>query len=161
MISCSRANLTDPAEATAMIDLLNTYATDVMGGSSDLDPYVRENLAKELLKRPTAHCFLARVDGEPAGVSICFEGFSTFSCKPLLNIHDFAVSPMYRRRGVATALLQCIEQYAKLIGCIKLTLEVLEGNHGAQKLYTTCGFEGYELAADTGKALFWQKKLNS
>ena len=61
----------------------------------------------------------------PAGVAICFEGFSTFACKPLLNIHDFCVKAEFRRRGLAMAMLMHIEIFARSIGCCKLTLEVL------------------------------------
>ncbi|CFP45632.1 acetyltransferase [Bordetella pertussis] len=42
-----------------------------------------------------------------------------------------------------------------------MTLEVLEGNTRAQALYRRLGYAGYELAADTGRAMFWQKKLSA
>lgn len=158
-VTCSHANLTNSTEAADVIRLLNTYATDIMGGSTPLSDFAQHNLIAELAKRPTAHCFLAYIGGEAVGVSISFEGFSTFECKPLLNIHDFAVSPDHRRKGVGKALMNHIIGFAQSIGCCKLTLEVLEGNSGAQQLYRLCGFEGYELGGDTGKGLVWQKKL--
>eukprot|EP00600_Ochromonadales_sp_CCMP1393_P003719 CAMPEP_0174994664 /NCGR_PEP_ID=MMETSP0004_2-20121128/23758_1 /TAXON_ID=420556 /ORGANISM="Ochromonas sp., Strain CCMP1393" /LENGTH=142 /DNA_ID=CAMNT_0016248919 /DNA_START=66 /DNA_END=494 /DNA_ORIENTATION=+ len=142
-----------------MMEILEVYAMDIMGGGKSLEAEVKANLPAELRKRPFAHVFIATVDGIPAGLSICFEGFSTFACKPLINIHDLCVVPTMRRKGVATALLFAIEQLAKSLDCCKLTLEVLEGNHGAKKAYTQFGFTGYELDADTGKALFWEKKV--
>ena len=52
-----------------------------------------------------------------------------------------------------------IEQHAREIGCCKVTLEVLEGNHPAKKAYSQAGFAAYELDPEAGQALFWQKKL--
>lgn len=158
-IVCSLANLHNPEDAQAILQLLNDYATDIMGGSAPLSDFVQSHLIEELQRRPTAFCFLARIDGEAVGVATTFEGFSTFACKPLLNIHDFAVSPNHRRLGVGRALMTFIETFACEKGFCKLTLEVLEGNEGAKELYRRCGFAGYELLAESGKALFWQKKL--
>lgn len=159
-ISCREADLASSADAQLLVELLNIYATDPMGGSSPLDDFVRENLAEELRKRPTAHAFFAFVDGVPAGLSICFEGFSTFECKPLINIHDMVVVPDFRRRGVCSALLACIEEFARSIGCCKVTLEVLEGNHVAKSPYIKAGFGPYMLNPEAGCAQFWQKKLH-
>lgn len=159
-VTCSKADLRNPDDAATTVMLLNAYATDLFGGLEPLSDYARENLASELAKRPTAHVFIARVDNQPAGLAICFEGFSTFECRSLLNIHDFAVVPQYRRKGVGGELMMFVESFARSIGCCKLTLEVLQGNLPAQKLYNTCGFGSYELDDINGHALFWQKKLN-
>ena len=51
------------------------------------------------------------------------------------------------------------EEIAKDLGCCKLTLEVLSGNEKAKAAYLRFGFDGYQLAPETGHALFWQKKL--
>ena len=73
----------------------------------------------------------------------------------MLNIHDFCVSPNYRRRGLAIAMLMEIEQFARSQGYCKLTLEVLSENTPAKKVYERAGFGGYEF----GIAEFWLKKL--
>eukprot|EP01031_Cornospumella_fuschlensis_P035955 gene35955-43609_t len=159
-ITCSKADLNNAVDAEATVTLLNAYATDLFGGLEPLSDYARDNLAFELAKRPNAHVFIARVDGQPAGLAICFEGFSTFECRSLLNIHDFAVAPQFRRKGVGGELMMFVESFARSIGCCKLTLEVLQGNTPAQKLYNSCGFAGYELDDVNGHALFWQKKLH-
>ncbi|BAQ63891.1 acetyltransferase [Geminocystis sp. NIES-3709] len=138
---------------------MNTYALDSMGGGEELSHYVKSNLTIELAKRKSIHTILAFIDHKPAGLIIAIEGFSTFACKPLLNIHDLIVSPNYRRRGISKLLLQTVEDIALELGCCKLTLEVLEGNSIAKSAYRTFGFEGYQLNPDMGRALFWQKKL--
>lgn len=153
------ANLTDKTHAEAVVDLLNEYAKDEMGGGSELTEFVKQNLVSELQKRPGVHAILAFIDRQPAGLVICMEGFSTFACKPLLNVHDVVVVQKFRGRGLSKSLLAKAEELAVELGCCKLTLEVLEGNSVAQKAYTAAGFVGYELNPRMGKALFWQKKL--
>lgn len=159
MIEIVEADLSLLAHAEAMIQLMDEYALDLMGGGKGLSDYVKANLTAELAKRTTAHIILAFVDTEPAGLVVCLEGFSTFACQPLLNIHDVIVALPYRGRGLSKLLLQKVEEIAIALGCCKLTLEVLEGNHIAQSAYKACGFSGYELNPQMGKALFWEKKL--
>jgi ribosomal protein S18 acetylase RimI-like enzyme len=102
---------------------------------------------------------LCYVDGQPAGLCNCVEGFSTFKAKPLVNIHDIAVAPRYRGLGISHRLLEKTEAIARERGCCKLTLEVLQGNEVAQNSYRSFGFTGYELDAALGQALFWEKPL--
>jgi GNAT superfamily N-acetyltransferase len=153
------ADLSLPSHASALVYLLNEYAKDDMGGGAELPEFVKNNLAAELRKRQGAHVALAFIDGAPAGMAVCFEGFSTFACKPLLNVHDLIVAHAYRGRGLSKKLLAKAEEIAIRLGCCKLTLEVLEGNAIAQAAYKACGFAGYELDPKMGKAMFWQKKL--
>jgi GNAT superfamily N-acetyltransferase len=159
MIDVVEADLSLSAHAEAMIQLMDAYALDPMGGGQGLPNYVKENLPAELAKRKSAHVILAFIDSQPAGLVVCLEGFSTFACKPLLNIHDAIVALPYRGRGLSKLLLQKAEEIALDLGCCKLTLEVLEGNHVAQSAYKAFGFSGYELNPKMGKALFWEKKL--
>lgn len=159
MIEIVTADLNLPRHADAFLALLNAYALDVMGGGSELPAYTKANLVGELQKRRTAHVILAFIEGEPAGLVNCIEGFSTFAAKPLLNIHDVMVTQAFRGRGIARMMLARAEQIAMELGCCKLTLEVLEGNAAAQALYRACGYSGYALDPTMGNALFWQKKL--
>jgi ribosomal protein S18 acetylase RimI-like enzyme len=154
-----RADLSVPRHARAVISLMDEYARDPMGGGNGLSEYAKSNLVSELAKRQTARVILAFVEDLPAGLVICLEGFSTFACQPLLNIHDAIVSLPYRGRGLSKLMLQAAEQMAIELGCCKLTLEVLEHNYLAQTAYRSFGFNGYELNPEMGKALFWEKKL--
>ena len=72
-------------------------------------------------------------------MAIYLEGFSTFACRPLLNLHDLGVSPRFQGQGVGKALLSALEQRGLAMGCCKITLEVLEGNAVAQGLYRKQG----------------------
>ncbi|NJM49169.1 MAG: GNAT family N-acetyltransferase [Alkalinema sp. RU_4_3] len=154
-----RVDLTQNSHGLAILKLLNDYALDPMGGGAPLSEFVLANLVGRLRDRPTFHGVLAFVDGQPAGLINCFEGFSTFAAQSLLNIHDVVVSKEYRGRGLFKKMYWEVETIAENIGACKLTLEVLEGNAVAQSAYRSVGFSGYELDPEIGQALFWQKKL--
>jgi ribosomal protein S18 acetylase RimI-like enzyme len=139
--------------------LLDAYSKDQMGGSQPLPESVRSNLANELSKLPHAFSIICYVNNKPAGLVNCFEAFSTFKCKPLINIHDVVVVNEFRGLGLSQPMLSKVEEIAKLKGCCKITLEVLEGNKVAQKSYIKFGFAGYELDPIMGKALFWQRNV--
>ncbi|HIO96892.1 MAG TPA: GNAT family N-acetyltransferase [Leucothrix sp.] len=159
MIKIIQADLTNPIHAKALITLLNSYALDAMGGGEALSDFTKANLAKEINKRSDTTVILAFDGDKPAGLINCIEGFSTFACKPLINIHDVYVSADFRGKGIATKLLQEAELLARNKGCCKITLEVLEGNKPTKQAYLKLGFDGYELDPEMGKAMFWQKKL--
>lgn len=159
MLSIIHADFNVPAHGAMVLALLDEYARDPMGGGEPLSDYARANLIPELAKRPHAGALIALQDGEPAGLAIYLEGFSTFASRPLLNLHDFMVAGRFRGMGIAQALLAELDKVALARGCCKLTLEVVQGNEPAKALYRKMGFEGYTLAEETGQALFWQKKL--
>jgi len=140
-----------------IVNLLNSYAEDPMGGGESLSSYTQENLTAKLAELSYAFSFICYVGAEPAGLINCFDGFSSFSCKPLINIHDIVVLDEFRGLGISQLLLAAVENIAKEKGCCKITLEVLEGNDIAKKAYLKYGFAGYELSPEMGKALFWQK----
>ena len=154
-----QADLQKAQHAKDLIFLLNAYACDPMGGGEPLSDYAKAHLAEALQQRPTAVAFLAYENDQPAAFSICFEGFSTFACQPLLNIHDFAVHPTFRGKGIAKDLMRFISDVAQARGCCKLTLEVLEGNAPARALYIDQGFATYELDPAMGGAIMMQKKF--
>lgn len=141
--------------------LLDAYAADPMGGGVALDESVKSNLVKELSRLPHAFSVIAYFDGDPAGLVNCFEAFSTFMCRPLVNIHDIVVLEKYRGKGISQKMLEKVEEIALEKGCCKITLEVLGGNEVAKSAYKKFGFSGYALDPKAGTALFWQKLLTS
>ena len=155
------ADYADKKHAVEIVQLLNEYANDPMGGGESLPLFVQENLVAELAKRPYAFSLIGYVGAEPAGLINCFESFSSFSCKPLINIHDVIVLNEFRGHGISQLMLNEVDRIAKQRGCCKVTLEVLEGNQVAKRAYLKHGFAGYELDPEMGKALFWQKAIES
>jgi ribosomal protein S18 acetylase RimI-like enzyme len=154
-----RADYADPRQAAALVALLDAYARDPMGGGAPLPARARAELPARLNRIPGAFSLLAYLGAAPVGLVNCFEGFSTFACRPLLNVHDLAVLPAWRGRGIGRALLARVEAIARERDCCKLTLEVLQGNRSAQALYRVQGFHPYQLNPVLGSAEFWQKDL--
>lgn len=142
-----------------ILNLLDGYARDPMGGGEPLAESTKLQLVPSLAERPFAFSILAYVDGQPAGLTNCFEGFSTFACKPLINIHDLVVASGFRGQQISQRMLQKVEDVATGKGCCKVTLEVLSNNTVAKSAYQKFGFAGYELDPEAGQALFWQKAL--
>ncbi|HTA18244.1 MAG TPA: GNAT family N-acetyltransferase [Polyangia bacterium] len=153
------ADLAREAHRRAVVALTAAYALDPMGNGGPLPPEVLERLADELRGFPTTLIFLA-YDGDAAiGIATCFLGFSTFAARPLVNVHDLAVLPERRGAGVATRLLAAVEARARELGCCKVTLEVLENNHPARRLYHRAGFAQATYTEAAGGGLFYAKSL--
>jgi ribosomal protein S18 acetylase RimI-like enzyme len=158
-IEVIKANYLDRKHSKEIRELLDIYASDPMGLGKPLDKAVKENIVKELSQLSYAFSLIAYVKGEPAGLANCFESFSTFACKPLINIHDFVVLEQYRGNGVSQKMLNKVEKIAISKDCCKITLEILSNNEAAKASYKKFGFISYELDPKAGVALFWQKKL--
>ena len=157
------ADYVNPAHAEALVSLLDAYARDLAGGGAPLSEFARANVVRELGRRQ-AFSVLA-FDGAdiesatPVGLVNCIEGFSTFACRPLVNVHDVVVTISHRGRGVAALMLAEVERIARERGACKLTLEVLSGNASARRLYERFGFAGFQLDPAMGQAQFLQKWL--
>jgi ribosomal protein S18 acetylase RimI-like enzyme len=158
-IEIVKANYLDTTHENEIQTLLDAYASDTMGGGKALTSEVKDNVVKELSRLPHAFSLIGYIEGVPVSLVNCFEAFSTFSCKPLINIHDLVVLEDYRGNGISQRMLEKVEEIAKSKGCCKVTLEVLSNNEAAKSSYKKFGFSGYELDSTTGCALFWQKQI--
>ncbi len=159
MIDIRVADLSDPEQGKALVNLLDQYARHPMGGGQELSTFTRINLAATLRDRSDCTVIMAYADDQAVGLCNCFQGFSTFACKPILNIHDIYVAEDFRGQGIAGQMMAYAEQLASDQGCCKVTLEVLTENHAAKAAYMTAGYAPYQLDAEFGQAEFWQKNL--
>ncbi|MBI3432071.1 MAG: GNAT family N-acetyltransferase [Hydrogenophilales bacterium] len=160
MTEIVRARYDDPAHAAVLVELLDAYARDPAGGGEALSDFARDNLVGELAARPFMFSVLAFDGASPVGLVNAIEGFSTFACRPLVNVHDVVVLPSHRGRGIAARLFAEVEAIARERGACKLTLEVLSGNSAARGLYEKLGFDDYRLDPAMGHAQFMQKWLD-
>lgn len=147
------------SQANHVVTLLNSYAEDPMGGGESLPEFTKDNLVAALKDFPGAFSVLAYDGDKPVGLANCFQGFSTFACRPLINIHDLMVLPEARRKGASQSLLAFVEQEAIQRRCCKVTLEVLDGNTSARSAYEKYGFKDYALGDDHGNGRLMQKSL--
>ncbi|WOX04973.1 GNAT family N-acetyltransferase [Microbulbifer pacificus] len=149
----------DQKQAADLLALLDEYARDPCGGGEPLPEICWHELIDRLAAFPGAFSVIAYRGDTPLGLTNCFMGFSTFLCKPLVNIHDVVVSEAARGQGVCTLMMEKVAQEARERGCAKITMEVLEKNHPARAAYRKCGFKPYALDEEFGKAEFWQRYL--
>ena len=154
-----QADYANAQDALAIVLLLDAYASDPTGGGEGLSDFAKTHLVPALAARPQAYSVLAFDGDVPVGLVNCIEGFSTFKCRPLVNVHDVAVLASHRGQRIAERMLAEAERIARERGACKLTLEVLSGNTPAVKLYQRIGFEGYQLDPAMGTASFMQKWL--
>ena len=160
MLRIERVDYQNTAHADALLQILDHYAQDPMGGGEALSLQTKATLVTEMAKRPTVFSFIAWDDNAGAvGLINCVEGFSTFAAKPICNLHDIAVLAGHRGKGIGQQLIAAAANEAKQRGCVKLTLEVLSGNEPARLAYLKYGFKPYQLDPEMGAAEFWEYKL--
>lgn len=98
------------------------------------DPWSADSIASELVN-PLSYWLVAEVDGQVAGY---VGSQSVLDAADMMNI---AVSPEYRRRGVAKALVNELIAYLSQNDVIALLLEVRVSNQPAITLYEKMGFQ--------------------
>jgi ribosomal protein S18 acetylase RimI-like enzyme len=124
----------------AMLAQLDLYMQDPMAGCGKMPDKLAIKIIDGLKEQPNYLFFLALYKGEYAGLANCFVNFSTFKAKQLVNIHDFSVSPNFRKKGIGEAMMDEIIRYCRNKGYCKVTLEVRNDNEKAQQLYKKQGF---------------------
>jgi GNAT superfamily N-acetyltransferase len=88
---------------------------------------------------PRFSCVIAEVDGEPAGLALYFFNYSTWVSRVGLYLEDLYVSPAYRRRGVARALMTHLARIAVEQGCERFLWMVHAANERAIAFYEGFG----------------------
>ena len=159
-ITARLADYRNGDDARALVSLLDAYASDPAGGGEPLSDFAKSHLAPALASRPQAFSVLAFDGAQAVGMINCIEGFSTFACRPLVNVHDVVVLASHRGRRIGELMLALVQELAQERGACKLTLEVLDGNRSALALYQRCGFAPYQLDPAMGHAGFMQKMLD-
>lgn len=142
------------AHQRGLVACIDAYARDEMGGGKGLRDDVKAALVPGLRAHPACLIRLALLGDEIVGAAVCFFGYSTFSAKPRLNVHDLAVMPAHRDQGVGRLLLASVVTAAQEAGCVSVTLEVRHDNPRARHLYQSLGFGDGFSPMD-----FWEKKL--
>lgn len=103
--------------------------------------YATEALLHEALfvERPAAEAVIARYDGQPAGLALWFQNFSTWTGRSGLWLEDLFVRPTYRRLGVGRALLTYLANVCVERGYGRFEWSVLDWNTPALDFYHSLG----------------------
>lgn len=148
-------NYSDSEDLKAVASLINAYIEEEDGVEHVLKPLLQLRLVNGLDEHPKSIVLLAKVGNAYAGLLVGFENFSTFTARPMINIHDVFVFKEFRGKGVGRKMIEKIESAARERSCSRITLEVRHDNAVAQELYKSVGF------ADTEPPMFyWRKYLD-
>ena len=131
----SEATLAVAFDSMRREDLPEVLAIESLSFS---EPWTEEMFLHELSAQGVAHVLVARAD-ERSGKRIV--GFlCAWIVAGELHINNIAVHPGYRRRGVASQLLEEMLRRAKVMGAKAGYLEVRASNEAANALYQRYGF---------------------
>ena len=136
-----QVNLENEEHCFAVLNLLNEYMVDEMGIGEPMPVKLGPKIIEGLKNHSAYLGFLVKNEDEYAALANCNLVFSTWQAKPLINIHDFIVSPNFRNKGVGLFLLKQIEKFAREMDCCRVNLEVRKDNYKAQNLYKKAGFK--------------------
>jgi [ribosomal protein S18]-alanine N-acetyltransferase len=92
---------------------------------------------------PDSRTWVVEEDGKIVGFLISTLKYWKEKKKALPYVNSIAIDPAYRRRGIATQLLNHFEKYYK--GFYIFGLYVRMDNKSAQKLYNKLGYEVIEV----------------
>ena len=113
-----------------------------------------EKYISDLKSNTSYHGFFYEFNSQYIALANCFDAYSTFQARKILNIHDFIVFHTSRGKGFGKKLMAEIIKYAKQEDYCRITLEVRTDNEKAQSLYRNSGF-----SPCNPEMLFWQNIL--
>ncbi|WP_425397025.1 N-acetyltransferase family protein [Aeoliella sp.] len=149
----------DPADVAVLVDMIDAYAKDAMGGAEPLDGKVREVLPDRFAEHPATLGWIAWLGDQPVGAAAGLLLFGTFAARSRVNIHDLSVVAGHRDKGIGRKLLAAVEDYARENDCHALTLEVRADNARGRHLYWSFGFRGPTEWSPPESMAFWKKEL--
>jgi ribosomal protein S18 acetylase RimI-like enzyme len=149
-----KVDLDNKIHCAHLLELLNDYMMDEMGIGEAMPEGLGPKIIGGLKKHSTYLGFFVCIENEFAALANCYVNYSTWQAKTLLNIHDFIVSPHFRKQGVGLFLLNKIGEYATENGFCRINLEVRHDNFKAQSLYKKAGFTECNPPNH-----FWEKRL--
>lgn len=124
-----------------------------------VSPWTYESLYHDIIENKLAFYLVAEIEGRVCGYvgvwKILDEG----------HITNVAVSPEYRRRHIASAMLWSLTDILRDNDVRRCTLEVRRGNEAAKSLYKLLGFEeagirkGYYEDNGEDAIIMWKEKI--
>jgi ribosomal-protein-alanine N-acetyltransferase len=143
-MSLSQPNPTSPSLDGEIV--IRPMRVDDLGSVHQIDrlsfslPWPANAFRYELMENKASRLWVAELTGEE-GVGVVVGAIVVWLVVDEAHIATLAVHPDYRRRGIATRLLQTALQECARLGMRTATLEVRAGNLAAQALYRRFGFE--------------------
>ncbi len=126
------------ADVPLILDFIRRLA-DYENLSQDVSATEQQLLDTLFAEKPAAEALLAYADGQPAGLALYFQNYSTFLARPGIYLEDLFVLPALRGRGIGRALLAEIARIAVARGCGRFEWAVLDWNAPAIGFYESLG----------------------
>lgn len=124
-------------------------------------PWSVESLIGEVIRNDAASYVVAEDNGKIVGYAGMWQMFDE------AHMTNIAVAAEYRCCGIATNLILCLMRTAKANGGKRMTLEVREFNHKAQRVYSALGFRyagtRRKYYSDTGEnaLILWNDSIDN
>lgn len=87
---------------------------------------------------PLFHCFVAEKGENIVGIALVYPRYSTWK-GPVIHLEDLIVTQEMRGKGLGTALLDAVVQYAAKRNVKRISWEVLDWNEPAIQFYESKG----------------------
>ncbi|HEX5255086.1 MAG TPA: GNAT family N-acetyltransferase [Mycobacterium sp.] len=127
-----------PHDAAAITDMIRALAE--FEHAAEQCTVTETQISAALFEGPV-YGHVAEVDGEIAAMALWFLNYSTWDGAAGIYLEDLFVRPIYRRRGLARALLAALAAECLQRGYTRLSWAVLNWNADAITLYEGIGGE--------------------
>ena len=131
-IHIESVSLHDSEKIEEAIQLLNQFSAEHDGPI----PWSAQTSLPKLFVRHRAIIHLARIEGQPVGVSLCQLNLISFQGSEALNLHDLYVIPSARGQGVGRQLLQKLMCEARALGSFAMKSAI----HSLRSRYDALAF---------------------
>lgn len=132
-----KCGLTEVKRAAAIFDRYRV----AFGQTSNLPRSVE--FISDRLSRNESVIFLAEQSNieSPIGFVQLYPSFASLAARSIWILNDLFVSPEFRRKGIATLLLDHVHAFGRETGALRVTLITEHANHEAQALYESLGYK--------------------
>jgi GNAT superfamily N-acetyltransferase len=128
------AVLADLPQAARLFDAYRCF----QGRAPDLD--ASQRFLQLRFDQGDSTVLLAFVEGVAVGFAQLYPIHSSVALQRVFILNDLYVDAGHRRLGVATALLDAVEQHARALNACRLSLNVAADNATGQALYAARGW---------------------
>ena len=132
----------------AMRDALRVFADAFDEEDNFFAAPPSDEYLQRLLADPRFVLLVARIDGQVVGALSAYELVKYERERSEFYIYDLAVSEVFRRRGVATALIEALKPIAKAAGGWVIFVQADRVDQPAVALYRKLGLEEEPLHFD-------------
>ena len=137
-----------PRQLAAMRDALRVFAVAFDEEDNFFSAPPSDSYLDRLLSDPRFVVLAARVEGVVAGARSAYELVKYEQERSEFYIYDLAVAEPFRRRGIATALIEAMKPIAKAAGGWMIFVQADRADEPAVALYRKLGVEEQPLHFD-------------